>query len=211
MSWFLFIPAVLLFLGAVLYMMFRMPATMRRQREAQRRALAPRRARAHRAGWREVEETAESPEVVRKGARGGDVWLLAHRRARNVDMWVVCREAHTTGPGGSAVLHSLGLHLRPRHAAEGAPRVRLVVRNPLARQLLRGRDAFDRRYRIVTREPQARALVTEEVRAATLDLRLPGWTLRDGVLSLRFDGLCDPVDLDGRLADLARLAKRLTG
>ncbi|MFI9627803.1 hypothetical protein [Streptomyces sp. NPDC052042] len=205
------IAAVLVVVGAGVVLMIREERRLRQDDERWRRS---HRAAATMYGWRIVadEWIPAQPDTVRRSMRdpgGSKTWLLARRRIDGVDVWVVCRE----GMGlGAEVLHAIVVHLRPMRRAKELPAVRVVPRNPAIGLALRGRDLFDRRYRIVSGEKtRARALVTEEVRRQTLELDLEGWQLEDRILNVRFAGVRDPGALEGRLSRLIRLAKQVAG
>ncbi|MFE7424921.1 hypothetical protein [Streptomyces sp. NPDC057545] len=205
------IAAGLVIVAAVVVLMVR---EERRLRQADERARRSHRAAAMVYGWRIIDDewVPAQPDTVRRSMRGPDgsrAWMLARRRIDGVDVWVVCRE----GMGlGAEVHYSLVVHLRPMRRAKDLPAVRVVPRSPTVGVVLRGRDLFDRRYRIASREStRARTLVTEEVRAQTIELDLEGWQLEDRILTVLFAGLRDPGTLEDRLGGLIRLAKQVAG
>ncbi|MEU3657888.1 hypothetical protein AB0E67_35125 [Streptomyces sp. NPDC032161] len=205
------IAAGLVIVGAVVVLLIR---EERRLRQAEERARRSHRAAATVYGWRIIDDERgpAQPDTVRRSMRGpggSQAWMLARRRIDGVDVWVVCRE----GMGmGAEAHHSLVVHLRPMRRAKDLPAVRVVPRSPAMGVALRGRDLFDRRYRIASRETtRARTLVTEEVRTQTLELDLEGWQLQDRILTVLFAGLRDPGPLEDRLGGLIRLAKQVAG
>ncbi|CAM5580100.1 hypothetical protein Sgou_41160 [Streptomyces gougerotii] len=203
-----FVSVVVAFLAGV----FLLVRAGRPERQAAERRRASLREGAAAYGWRVVtdERMPEQPATVRRGIRAGDPpWMVGRQRLQGVDVWVVCHE----GMGlGAEVVRSVVVHLRPLRRVKDLPRVRVDAPAPVLRWPARGRDPFERRYRIAARDrARARALVTEEVRARTLELDLDGWELRDGIVTVRFPGMRGPRELQRRLDDLVRLSEQIAG
>ncbi|MGI5439978.1 hypothetical protein ACQEV4_22115 [Streptomyces shenzhenensis] len=165
------------------------------------------------------------PAEVRKESREKGVWSRMHRKVRDVDIWVVAVRGYSLSAGGGTtpVAH-VGVHLRPTHVTPGLPNICLRPRTPLG-NFLKGHgvrwgfgpgtaDArFDRTYRIYSWHPaQALPLLTERVRADTLEHADNGWWLRRGTLSVYPHHSRDKASISkDRYNAFVRLAKNLTG